>query len=289
MKHESTTQRWLYKIANLLISDKLYTQLKFYRSFGRFPDFKNPKTFNEKLCYLKVFRHNPAYTTMVDKVAAKDYVANIIGSEYIIPTLGVWERAQDIDFETLPDKFVMKGSHDSGRVVVCSDKSRLDREATRREMADSLKRDFYAITREWPYKNVPHRILAEKFIRQSDGGLNDYKFFCFNGKVDCVMVCLDRHLNDPKFYFFDRDWNFLRLNKRGIAAAEDFTLPKPENMDAMFDMAEKLSQHLPFVRVDLYNVDGKIYFGELTFFPDGGVDHNLLPETDLYWGNLLNL
>lgn len=183
----------------------------------------------------------------------------------------------------------MKGTHDSGRVIVCVDKESLDVGKARNEMQLSLNRDFYAITREWPYKNVPHRIIAEKFIQQSDGGLTDYKFFCFNGHVDCVMVCLDRHIGDTKFFFFDKDWNFMRLNKRGAAAPENFTLPRPNGIDKMFEIASELSKGQPFLRVDLYNVDGKIYFGELTFYPDGGVDPNILRSTDERWGELLDL
>lgn len=289
MKQETKLKTTLYSLANRLIPDSLYTRLKFKRNLHRWPDLKNPKTFNEKLCYLKLHHRDPIMSTMVDKADAKDYVARIIGAEYIIPTYGLWENADDIDFSTLPDKFVMKGTHDSGRVIVCDDKSKLNESEAREEMRKSLNRDFYAITREWPYKNVPHRIIAEKFIQQADGGLTDYKFFCFNGHVDSVMVCLDRHIGKPKFYFFDKDWKFLRLNKRGLAAPEGFTLPKPEGVEKMFEIASILSKGHPFVRVDLYNVDGKIYFGELTFYPDGGVDANLLPETDKRWGELIKI
>lgn len=289
MKQESKFKRTIYGIANKLISDSMYTRMKFRRNLKYWPDLKNPKTFNEKLCWLKLHHRDPMMSIMVDKSEAKKYVAGIIGKEYIIPTYGVWKRVEDIDFDSLPEKFVMKGTHDSGRVIVCDDKKRLDREEVLNEMRQSLDRDFYAITREWPYKNVPRRIIAEQFIQQSDGGLTDYKFFCFDGHVDCVMVCLDRHIGDTKFYFFDRDWNFLRLNKRGLAAPEGFTLPKPEGIGRMFDIASELSQGQPFIRVDLYNIDGRIYFGELTFYPDGGVDPNILPSTDERWGTLLNL
>ena len=289
MKEESNIKTVAYKILNSLISDSLYTRLKFRKNLHRWPDLKNPRTFNEKLCWLKLHRREPEMSVMVDKAQAKDYVRDILGEEYIIPTFGLWERAEDIDFGLLPDRFVMNGTHDSGRVIVCTDKNQLDFDRARQEMQQSLDRDFYAITREWPYKNVPHRIIAEQFIRQSDGGLTDYKFFCFNGHVDCVMVCIDRHLGKPKFYFFDRNWNFLRLNKRGVAAPEGFTLPRPEGMERMFEIASILSKGQPFVRVDLYNVDGKIYFGELTFYPDGGVDPNILPSTDQRWGDLLDL
>ena len=289
MKNESLSKSVLYRIANILIPDGLYTRLKFKRNHHRWPDLKPPKTFDEKLCWLKLHYRKPIMSKMVDKADVKKYVTDLIGEEYVIPTYGIWSRVEDIDFDALPDKFVMKGTHDSGRVIVCTDKSKLDREESRRQMQTSLKRDFYAITREWPYKHVAHRIIAEKYLQQADGGLSDYKFYCFDGYVDCVMVCIDRHLGDTKFYFFDKDWNFLRLNKRGKAAPEGFTLPCPKNIDKMFEIASTLSKGHPFVRVDLYNVDGKIYFGELTFFPNGGVDPNRLPETDLRWGKLVKL
>ena len=289
MKNDSLVKRQLYKVAALLIPDSLFVRLKFRKAMGRWPDLKNPRTFNEKLNWLKLHDHNPLYTRMVDKYEAKKYVAGIIGEEYIIPTYGVWDKSEDIDFDSLPDKFVMKATHDSGRVIICHDKSSLDREWSRVEMKKSLQRDFYAVTREWPYKNVPHRIIAEKFMQQSDGNLTDYKFFCFDGTVDCVMVCVERQSGNPKFYFFDRHWNFVRLNRRGMEVPEGFTLPKPQNIDKMFVMASDLSKGHPFLRVDLYNIDGAIYFSELTFFPDGGVDSNLLPETDAGWGGLLKL
>lgn len=289
MKQESRLRTLVYRFANRLVPDSIYTRLKYKRNLHHWPNLRNPKTFNEKLSWLKLHYRDPLMSRMVDKADAKDYVAQIIGDEYVIPTYGLWDSADDIDFSALPEQFVMKGTHDSGRVIVCADKSVLNEAEAREEMRKSLKRDFYAITREWPYKNVPHRIIAEKYIQQSDGGLTDYKFYCFDGYVDCVMVCLDRHLNDTKFYFFDKDWNFLRLNKRGLAAPDGFTLPEPEGMDRMFEIASILSKGQPFVRVDLYNVDGKIYFGELTFYPDGGVDANILPQTDERWGKLLNL
>lgn len=289
MKSESKTKRTLYRLADKLIPDGMYTRLKYWHNLKHWPNLTDPKTFNEKLCWLKLHHRDPVMSTMVDKADAKKYVASIIGQEYIIPTYGLWDKAEDIDFNSLPDKFVMKGTHDSGRVIVCSDKSKLDIEYARSEMRASLARDFYAITREWPYKNVPHRIIAEKFLQQSDGGLTDYKFYCFDGYVDCVMVCLDRHLGDTKFYFFSKDWQLLRLNRRGLAAPVGFTIPRPKNLDKMFEIASVLSKGQPFVRVDLYNVDGRIYFGELTFFPNGGADPNRLPETDRRWGQLVNI
>lgn len=289
MHSDSKLKSLLYRLA-LVVPDRWFVALKFRKNLGRWPDLRNPKTFNEKLNWLKLHDHNPLYTTMVDKYEAKRYVASIIGEEYIIPTLGVWERAEDIDFDSLPDKFVLKATHDSGRVIICRDKSKLDRAQAVADMRASLKRNFYAVTREWPYKNVKPRIIAETLLETTDGeDLKDYKFFCFNGRVDSVMVCVDRNIGKTKFYFFDEDWNLLRINKGGLSVPEDFTMPKPKGIDKMFKIALILSKGHSFVRVDLYNVSGKIYFGELTLFPDSGLDPNLLETTDLRWGELVKI
>ena len=258
---------------------------------GKRLNLKNPTTFNEKLQWLKLYNRKPEYTIMVDKVKAKEYVAKIIGEEHIIPTLGVWDDPDEIDFDKLPNQFVLKCSHDSGGLVICKDKAKLNKNKALERIGFCLKRNYYVATREYPYKDVPHRILAEKYMTNNGGTeeLTDYKFFCFNGYVDCVMVCIDRHIGETKFYFFNREWKLLRLNPRGIAAPEGFAIPKPTNMDEMFDIASKLSQGIPFVRVDLYDINNRIYFGEMTFFPDSGCDPNLLPETDEYFGNLLKI
>ena len=164
-----------------------------------------------------------------------------------------------------------------------------DKEAARAKITAALKDNYYYASREWPYKKVVPRIIAEQYMEDKNGAFVDYKFSCFNGHVENVMVCLDRHINDVKFYFFDRAWNLQRLNIRGKNAPKDFTIPKPDSMDEMFDIAAKLSKDMPYVRVDLFECDGKIYFGEMTFFPDCGFDAKLLPETDAYFGKLLDL
>jgi hypothetical protein len=272
-----------------IIPDAIYLKLKFKKEMGRSLDLKNPLTFNEKLQWLKLYNRNPLYTTLVDKYAVKQYMSKLIGEQYIIPTLGVWENFEDIDFDKLPNQFVLKCTHDSGSYVVCRDKSKLNIDEARKKLAIALKKNYYYPGREWPYKNVPPRIIAEQYIEDRNGALIDYKFSCFDGYVDCVMACLDRHLNDTKFYFFDKEWNLKRLNIRGKNAPADFTIPKPSCMDQMFDIAAKLSEKIPYVRVDLFECDGKIYFGEMTFYPDSGFDANLLPETDKYFGQLIDL
>lgn len=279
------------KTLSNLLSDKTYIRLRFFMRLKRFPDLNNPKTLNEKLQWLKLNDRNPMYPTLVDKYDVKEYVTGRIGEEYVIPALGVWDRFEDIDFATLPDRFVLKCTHDSGGLVICRDKSSLDLQRAKEKIERSLKTNYYRHGREWPYKNLKHRIIAEPYVEDypGSGTLTDYKFYCFGGKVDSVMLCIDRETGDTKFYFFDRDWNLKRYNKRGKEAPENFTLPKPKNMDRMFALAETLSQGIPFVRLDMYNCDGQIYFGEYTLYPSGGFDPNRLPESDLYFGSLITM
>lgn len=275
--------------------DKEYLEKKFRAKMGYPLDLDNPKTFNEKLQWLKLYNRKAEYTVMVDKYLAREYVAGKIGEEYLIPLIGHWDRAEDIDFGKLPDKFVLKCNHNSGLgMYICKDKSKLSEKeigAILENLTKGLKQDYYLTGREWPYKNVPRKIIAEKYMTDSpeSSDFTDYKFFCFDGNVDCVMVCLERSSGETKFYFFDRDWRLKRLNVRGKNAPEGFTVPKPECMDKMFEMAEILSKGLPFARIDLYQSDDHPYFGEITFFPDSGFDANLLPETDEYFGNLIDL
>lgn len=273
------------------LPDKLYLSLRFRCKMGYWMNWKNPKTFNEKLQWLKLYNRNPRYTQIVDKYSAKDYVSAIIGNEYIIPTLGIWNSVQEIEWDKLPNRFVLKTTHGGGNsgVVICRDKASFDRRHAELKLQRALKSDIYRTYREWPYKDVPKRIIAEKYIEDKDGVLNDYKFTCTDGVAHNVMICLDRGSGDTKFYFFDKEWRLLRLNKRGLDAPEGFTLPKPQNIDQMFEIAAKLSAGLPYARVDLYNVDGAIYFGEITFFPQSGFDSNLLRGTDIEFGNLIDL
>lgn len=272
--------------------DKLYLRMLFRLEMGRKLDLNNPKTFSEKLQWLKLYNRKPEYTQMVDKYEAKKYVSNIIGEEYIIPTLGVWDRFEDINFDTLPNQFVLKTTHGGGNtgVVICKDKATLDLDSIKEKLNRSIKSDIYTRFREWPYKNVKKRIIAEELIATTEpGGLADYKFSCYNGVATDVMICMERDTGNTKFYFFDEDWQLLRYNKRGIAAPKDFTLPRPKNLDKMFEIAGVLSRGIPYLRVDLYNVDGKIYFGEMTFYPQSGLDKNLLPETELLFGSRIKI
>lgn len=276
-----------------MFTDEFLIKCAFKKRMGYTPDLNNPVTFSEKLQWLKLHDRKPEYTTMVDKYAVKEYVSSIIGEEYVIPTLGVWDRFEDIDFNTLPNQFVLKATHDSGGLVICKDKSHLDYEKAKKNLNDSLKRDYYLYSREWPYKNVPRKIICEEFLSdessEENGGLVDYKFYCFNGCVDCVQVCIDRASGDTKFYFFDKTWKLMKINIYGQAVSDDFTLPRPKKLAEMFDIARKLSKGHPYLRVDLYECNDKIYFGELTFSPLSGYNSDLLPEGNQYFGDLIDL
>ena len=272
--------------------DEQYLGRKFKSCMGKPLNLEAPKTFNEKLQWLKLYDRKPEYTVMVDKYKVREYIKEKLGEEYLIPLLGVWDDPDEIEFDSLPDRFVLKCNHNSGLgMCICKDKSKLDVAAVKAGLKKGLAQNYYLTGREWPYKDVPRRIVCEKYMTDSAGSedFTDYKFFCFNGYVDCVMVCLERSSGETKYYFFDKDWKLKRLNIRGKNAPEGFTVPKPKCMDAMFDIAAVLSEGLPFARIDLYQSNGHIYFGEITFFPDSGFDSNLLPETDAYFGDLIDL
>lgn len=415
------------------LPDKSYLKLMYRGTFGSSLNLDNPQTLNEKIQWLKLYDRQTRYTDLVDKNRAKEVVGGIIGKEYIIPTLGVWEKFDEIDFDALPNQFVLKCTHDSGGLVIVKDKNVFDRDAAKKKIERCLKYDFYKYGREWPYKNVPHLIIAEQYmaddlrdyklfcfdgvprmtlvcserfgkdglkedfyderwnhleiqrplhsnaqfpiqrpkqyelmkklaqkisekipfarvdfyeidgrayfgeitfypasgfeafkpdewdlklgewIKLPGGGyrltsdscsitlsnaifnnkstkaLVDFKFFCFNGIAESVMVCTGRETGHTKFYFFDKAWNLKKYNICGKEAPDDFTLPKPDCIDEMFAIAERLGQGIPFVRVDLYCIDGLVYFGEMTFYPASGFDANLLQESDLRWGKMLIL
>ena len=231
----------------------------------------NPKTFSEKLQWMKLYDHNPLYTKLVDKYEVKQYVKEKIGEQYVIPTIGCWDRVEDVDFNALPNQFVLKCTHDSGGLVICKDKKKLDIKKTKKTLSKSLKRNFYYMGFEWPYKNVPPRVIAEKYMEDTKTKeLRDYKFFCFNGVVKAMFIATERQKEgeDVKFDFFDADFNHLPF-KQGHENAP--VMPeKPHCFDEMKKLAAVLSQGLVQVRVDFYEVDRKVLFGEMTFFHHGG-------------------
>lgn len=271
-----------------ILPDKLFIKWHFRLLLGYKLDLKHPKTFNEKLQWLKFNDIRPEYTKMVDKVEAKDYVQSIIGSKYIIPTLGIWDSVDKIDWESLPEQFVVKSTGDSGGVVVCKDKQKLNIEEAKKKLQTLGSRDYTAISKEYPYKNVPHRYIAEAYVEDESGyELKDYKIFCFDGEPRFLFVATGRQQHDTRFDFYDLDFNHLPV-LNGHANADVWPV-KPENFDEMLEVARKLSQGIPHVRVDLYNVRGKIYFGELTFFHWSGMVPYEPQEWDYRFGEYLKL
>ena len=270
--------------------DEEYLKKKFKGLMGYPLNIESPTTFNEKLQWLKLYNRKDEYTTMVDKYAAKKYVADIIGEQYIIPTYGVWENFSDIDFESLPNQFVLKCTHNSGGLIICRDKKSFNKKSAKKKIEKSLKVNYYWRGREWPYKNVKPRIIAEKYMDDNGHVPADYKIYCFNGEPYKVMVCVDRDKDEPtKFYSFDWEWNLLRHNKWGKLAKDNTVCSRPHNLSKMYEIAKILSKDIPFVRVDLYEVEKQIYFGELTFFPDDGFDKNINPEIDKLYGDMIKL
>ena len=254
-----------------ILPDKWFICLDYFRFFGKFPDLKNPQTFNEKLQWLKLYHRKPEFTQMVDKYAAKQYVAEKIGEQYVVPCYGVWDSFDEIPFAELPDQFVLKCTHDCGGIVICKDKSTLDIPRARKIINSSLKENYFWHAREWPYKNVKPRILAEQYLEDTHTGeLRDYKFFCFNGEAKVLFVATDRQSEnrETKFDFFDMEYTHLDI-QNGHPNANTLVV-KPRCFDQMQCLAGILSEGIPHVRVDFYEVAGHIYFGELTFFHWGG-------------------
>lgn len=280
----------MLKLFGKSMSDEKYLKLMYKSKMGKKLDFNNLTTFNEKLQWLKINNKNKFYTKLVDKYEVREYIKQVLGEEYLIPLVGVWDDAKDINLDLLPNEFVLKCNHDSGGIIVCKDKSKLDMNKITKDLNKRLSKNFYYIGREWPYKDIKPKIICEEILKTKDGRLPvDYKFSCFNGNVDNVMLCMGRETGKTKFYFFDKDWNLLRYNVAGKEVPEDFTLHKPKMIDKMFEIAKVLSKDLPYVRVDLYCEEEQIYFGELTFYPDCGFDSNLLKETDELFGSMIDL
>ena len=271
-----------------LLSDKLFVKIAYRVRVGKKLNLSNPSTYNEKLQWLKLYDHNPLYTTMVDKYAAKAFVKDIIGDKYIIPTLGVWEKPEDIDWNSLPNQFVLKCTHDSGGLVICKDKSRLDKKSSINKLRKCLQHSFYMAGREWPYKDVPKRIIAEQYMEDEFGELRDYKFFCFGGEVKALFIATERQSREePYFDFFDENFNHLDM-RHGHPNAPVLP-PKPKCFELMKQIASKLSEGHPELRVDLYEVNGKVYFGELTFFHHSGFVHFEPSEWDEKFGAMIKL
>ena len=272
------------------MSDEKYLKMLYFVVFHKKLNLNKPRSFNEKLQWLKINDRKDMYTLMVDKYEAKKYVSNIIGNEYIIPTLGIYDKFEDIDFDKLPNQFVIKCTHDSGNVIVCNNKKTFDFNLAKKKINKSLKKDYYLVNREWPYKNVKKRIIIEKFMKNNNGSqLIDYKFYCFNGipKYLYVSEGLTNH-STAKIDFLDI--NFERAPFGRCDFSHYDKLPdKPHNYNQMIKLCEKLSKNMSFIRVDFYEINNHIYFSELTFTPCGGFMIFNPKEWDEKLGELIDL
>ena len=266
-----------------ILSDSLYLKLLFYLRVRYWPDLKNPRSFNEKLQWLKLNDIHPEYGKLVDKITVKDYVVKKIGEEYLIPTIGVYNTIEDIDWNKLPSQFVLKSTCDSGGVIICKDKNSLDIKSAVRKLRKSAKRDYSRYNKEYPYKYVTHRYIAETYLSDESGlELKDYKFFCFNGEPKFVQLDFDRFVNHRR-NVYDSKWNLIDLQIL-FPKGHDRVFPKPINFEDMLEIASKLSEGIPHVRIDLYNIKGKIYFGEMTFFHGSGMEPFTPREWDYVFG-----
>lgn len=236
---------------------------------------------------LKVYADDPLVARCADKLRVRDYVKEKGCGEILNELIAVWEKPEQIDFDALPEAFALKCNFASGFNWICPDKSRLDREACLAQFKRWYRRDFWRFSAELQYRTIPKRIVCEHYLGGDE--LLDYKIYCFHGKAKYILCCVGREGGHTKFYFFDPDWNFCRLTHDGLEAPEGFTLPRPKCLEQMLRCAEILSEPFPFVRADLYEVDGRVYFGELTFTPAAALDTHRLPETDRMFGELLKL
>ncbi len=252
-----------------LFSDEKYLKILYRLQFQNKLDFKKVKTFNEKLQWLKLYDRNPLYTKLVDKYEVKKYIASIIGEKYIIPTIGIYDNFDDIDFKKLPNQFVIKCTHDSGGVIICKDKSKFNQKHVKKKIEKLLKKNFYYVGREWPYKNVQPRIIIEEYMEdKKTKELRDYKFFCFNGIPKFMFLATDRQINQTKFNFYDMNFKLLPFTQ---GHPNDFRkISKPKKFDEMVELSKQLSKNIPHVRVDFYEINGNVYFGEMTFYHYSG-------------------
>lgn len=271
------------------MSDKANIKLVYRAQTGKKLDLNAPQTFNEKLQWLKLYDRNPAYCKMADKLLARDYIAETIGAQYLIPFYGAWDDETKIDFDALPEQFVLKCTHDSGSVIICKDKAALDREKTLQFFHKRLRTNGYAYGREWPYKSLTPHIIAEKYlVDAATDDLRDYKIHCFNGEPKLVLVCSERHKAGLREDWFTVDWKHLPIHRPTHFNSEK-PVEQPKNLAKMLELAQKLSAGIPFLRVDFYEVNEAILFGELTFFPTSGYTAFVPEEYDAILGSWLTL
>ena len=289
IKHPQFFLIWLDARRIITLKDDLYLKILYKKIIGKKLNLEEPQTFNEKLQWLKLNDKKDIYTKMVDKYEAKEYVANIIGKKYIIPTLAVYNKFEEINFDELPNQFVIKCTHDSGGVVICKDKKKFDINSAKQKINRCLKKNYFYDGREWPYRNIKPRIIIEEYMSDSEHEyLIDYKIMCFNGKTRCSFTCSNRRSKEGlNVDFYDIEWNKMPFERH--YKNSNVTIEKPKNYDLMIELAEKLSEGTKFLRVDFYEIEGNLYFGELTFYPGGGMEEFTPEEWDERLGSWIDL
>ncbi len=271
-----------------IIPDEYYLKHRYKRLMGKKLNLDPPVTYNEKLNWIKLYDHNPLYTKLADKLAVREYVKERIGEEYLIPLIGVWDKVDDIDFDSLPDQFVLKCTHDSESAIICKDKSHFDIDAAKKKIRKALKRNFYYYSREWVYKDIFPRVIAETYVEdRKDKELRDYKIFCFDGIPKAMFIATDRGIHETKFDFYDMDFNHLDFVQH--YPNSDKPIHRPEHFEEMKELASKLSEGLYQSRIDLYDANGRLFFGEITFFHHGGTTPFVPEKWDYIFGEWLNL
>lgn len=271
------------------LPDEQYLKMIYKCRIGRKLNLKNPKTFNEKMQWLKLYNRKTLYTQLVDKYEVRKYIAEKIGKDYLIPQIALYGSVKEINFEELPEEFVLKCTHDSGGIVICKNKNSLDIKKVKKKLNKLMKRNYFYWGREWPYKNIKPRIICEQFIEdKKNKELIDYKFMCFGGEVKCTFVCCGRNSQEGiKISIYDRNWNKMSVGRHNKMS--NVVVTKPDKYEQMMQLAEKLSKDFPFLRVDFYEVNEKIYFGELTFFPSSGLEKFEPEEFDTIFGEWIKI
>lgn len=286
-----TKEKWYNFFWYYLLPDSIYLKMRYKEVFGRPLHLKNPKAFSEKIQWLKIHDRKPIYHQLVDKYEVKPIIASIIGNEYIIPTLGVWNKYEDIDVDKLPNQFILKCTHDSASVTICEDKNTFNKAKHIWKYNDVyMKCDYYHyLNKQWAYKDIKPRIIAEPLLHDDKyDSLADYKLYCFNGEAKCVYVTINRFTN-LRVSVYDMDWN--KMPFEHIHETTDDAIEKPKNLPLMKQLAEKVAKFIdnPYVRVDFYEVQGKVYFGEVTFYPEGGMCYFKPDEWDYTFGSWIDL
>lgn len=283
----------MIKLLKHLVPDRIFIAIKYRRTFNRQLNFKKPVGFNEKLNWLKLYDRNPIYTTMVDKYAAKDYISSSVGEMYTVPTIGVWEKWEDIDFDTLPQQFVIKTTHDSGGVCICKDKGNFDFTKAEKKIKESLKTNFYWAFREWPYKNVKPRIIVEEYLydmNDPEKAIDNWKFYVSYGDVFAYYCTIGGgHSEKLQMTFFDDERNIIPARNIRYPNSTIDKITFPNQLDEMKKLASKLGENIPFLRVDFYYVNNKIYIGELTLYPGAGFEAIVPFKYELEWGSCIKL